>query len=383
MKKIIFSIVFVFSAISGISGCSSSDSTTAATTLTGTAATGAPIDGTVFVKDAKGAEKSVATAINGSFTLEVSGMTPPYLLKVVPASGPALYSFANQNGQTVNLTPTTNLAMFLAYAKADLNSLYNGWDGTGISSAQVDSAEAIVRANLEAQITANGVDAASFNLFTSAFSANGSGIDGVLDNLRITLNIGAGSFTFTDVASNNLGFNEAITPMAPPAPASAISIVTVSGGTHTLNGVYRTACYDQGAGEGRIDLVTISGTAWVNSSLVFAGSVTCSGSPTSIGAVTAVISKGSQIQTNGWVNGPGGPPTRADGNGLLSNTETVTTFAINVINVSDPDNIYGGFTVPAAPIPAYYIYDDTGTGFAMYRDKDGSIASASDPYIRR
>ena len=57
MKKIVVTMMFALSAFAFISGCSN-DSTPAPTTLTGTAATGAPIDGTVTVKDAEGVEKA-------------------------------------------------------------------------------------------------------------------------------------------------------------------------------------------------------------------------------------------------------------------------------------------------------------------------------------
>jgi len=386
MKKIITSMIFALSATIMVSGCSSSDSTPPPTTLTGTAATGAPINGTVFVKDAKGIEKSIATAVNGSFTLDVPNMTPPYLLKIMPSSGPELYSYASKNGQTVNLTPMTNTAVFLAYGKKDLNTLYVGWDGTGVTASAIDDAEGVVRANLESQMTAQGIDAADYDLFTSSFSADGKGIDAVMDNLKVILDPGAGTVTFTDAGDVDMGFDEAITPIAPPqnpAPADAITITTVSGGTHQLNGTYYTACYSPGGTDGQIDSVTITGTVWVNAQAVFTADKTCTGVPDKTGSITATITKGSDKPISGWKVSQGGAPNRLDGNGLISASTTVTAFSLSNFSIADPDAVYGGFIPPTTPVPGFYVFDDTGSGFAMYRDKDGSIAGKSDPYIRR
>jgi len=384
MKKIIASTFFALSAIILVSGCSNSDSTPAPSTLTGTAATGAPIDGTVYVKDAKGVEKSIATAVDGSFTLDVPGMTPPYLLKVTPSTGPELYSFASKNGQTVNLTPTTNLAMFLAYGKSDLNTLYVGWDGTGVSETAVATAEGTVRANLIAEMEAKGLDVASFDLFTTSFKADGSGIDGVMDGLKISVNSGSGSFTFTDLSDADLGFNETATPPAPPVavPAGAISVQAYSGATHAFNGVYETACYIGETGGSQIDSLTMNGSEWINAANIFS-SADCTGTPV-VSAITATLSTlGTQVipATTGWIDGMGFATTvqGADGTTVLSGADTtVTTLNILITGVTGTVfNVPVGFTATV-----FYVVDDTGPGLVLYRDAGGIYASAADPYFQ-
>ena len=383
MKKIIASTFFALSAIILVSGCSS-DSTPPPTTLTGTAATGAPIDGTVYVKDAKGVEKSIATAANGSFTLDVPGMTPPYLLKVTPSSGSELYSYASENGQTVNLTPTTNLAMFLAFSKSDLNTLYVGWDGTAVTAAAVKAAEGVVRANLVTEMTAKGLNVASFNLFTTPFSADGTGIDGVMDGLKIAVNPGSGSFTFTDLSDVDLGFDEALTPPAPPVavPAGAISVKTYSGATVALNGVYQTACYIGETGGSQFDSLTVNGSTWINAANVFS-STDCTGAPV-VSAITATLTTlGTQTvaATTGWIDGMGAPTTvsGADGSTVLSAADTtVTTLNVEVTAVTGTVfSIPVGFTATV-----FYVVDDTGSGLVLYRDAGGIFASAADPYMQ-
>ncbi len=367
MKKILVTMMFALSAFALMSGCSS-DSAPAPTTLTGTAATGAPIDGTVTVKDAKGVEKNIATGTDGSFTLDVAGMTASYLLKIMPSSGPTLYSYASQNGQTVNLTPTTNLAMNLAASPTTLDAMYADWDGTAVTAALVATAEGTVRANLVTQIEAAGLDAATFNLFTTAFTADSTGIDGVLDNITITVDTTTGDYTFDDGDGNTV-FDESATPPAPPAdpaPGDAISIVTVSGSTHALNGAYSTGCYTTNGGSASVkEDLTITGTTWSYTSTEYTDDA-CSASPTE-GTATATLTSGSDSNIVGWYDGSGSPataPDAADGSGPITAT-AFTPLELTITAVTG--SFVGGINIGEVA-PLFYIVDDTGAKAILYRD---------------
>ena len=48
-------------------------------TITGVAAVGAPLTGTVTVKDAAGVSKTVGIGANGSYSIDVTGMTAPFV----------------------------------------------------------------------------------------------------------------------------------------------------------------------------------------------------------------------------------------------------------------------------------------------------------------
>jgi len=276
MNKKVVTMLFALSAFTFISGCSS-DSTPATPELTGTAATGAPIDGTVTVKDANGDEKDIATSIDGSFTLDVTGMTAPYLLKIMPSSGPTLYSYASQNGQTVNLTPTTNIAMNLAASPTTLDAMYAGWDGMAVTATQVATAEGTVRANLVAQIEAAGLDAATFNLFTTTFTADSTGIDGVLDDITITVDTTTGDYTFDDGDGNTV-FDESATPPALPTDVSgALSHADI-------NGTWKKCGIDGGNSSYTTEFTLNNGTATFTNNL-FIGTV-CAGVGTPDGGGT-------------------------------------------------------------------------------------------------
>ena len=382
MKKIVITILFALSALLLMSGCSS-DSTSTSSTLDGTAATGAPIDGTVTVKDALGVEINIATAVDGSFKLDVAGMTPPYLLKVMPSSGPVLYSFATKNGQTVNLTPATNLAMFLAAGKTDLDAMYVNWDGTAVSAAEVATAEGVVRANLVTQIEAAGLDVASFDLFTTPFTADSTGIDGVLDNLVITVATGSGQGFTVEDGGTLITFDENAVPPAPPAPSNAIAIATITAGaTHALDGAYSTGCYGNGDGSTKEDL-TITGTTWFYTNAGYT-SADCS-TTASVSTITATLSAGADSTIAGWYDGMGSPttaPTAADGS-TITGEEPFTRL---VLTITGATGDYSG--IPSGTeSPLFYVVDDTGANVILYRDNSydsGDLnAGIYDPYIKQ
>lgn len=84
-------------------------------TLSGVAAAGAPIVGTVYLKDSANpaAELSVPITANGSFSFAVGSMTPPFLLKAVGSANGndlILYSLASSPG-VAHINPLTNLAV--------------------------------------------------------------------------------------------------------------------------------------------------------------------------------------------------------------------------------------------------------------------------------
>src|SRR5262245_10483366 len=86
------------------------------TTLSGVAATGAPLAGaTVVLKDRNGTTRQVTTANDGTFTVDVTTLTAPFLLQVTGSGGsPVLFSAATASG-TTNVHPYTDLAVRAYY----------------------------------------------------------------------------------------------------------------------------------------------------------------------------------------------------------------------------------------------------------------------------
>lgn len=163
--------------------------TSVSASLSGVAATGAAVDGVLYVTDVNGVEVNTPIDPDGSFTLSVQGMTPPFMLRVVPnGTGAVLYSFVAHANATVNVTPLTTLALYLA-GGTDLDALYNTWSSGSatLSDAAIEAEQEIINANLAALFGGNGIDASFYDFMSVGFTADGTGIDGVLDVLNVSI----------------------------------------------------------------------------------------------------------------------------------------------------------------------------------------------------
>ncbi|MBK6900617.1 MAG: Ig-like domain-containing protein [bacterium] len=116
------------------------------------------------------------------------GLTFPILLSATDGAGTVLYSWADAEGDIANITPLTTLALLLSSLADNLGGVFANW---APSSAQLDeagmlAAQAIVNANLQSLFTDAGVDYTEYDFLTTPFSADGSGIDGMLDALHVS-----------------------------------------------------------------------------------------------------------------------------------------------------------------------------------------------------
>jgi mono/diheme cytochrome c family protein len=98
-----------------LGGCGTGNTGATANTLSGLAVADAPVQGTVSVKDASATtwSKAAATSTDGAFSVDVSGLTPPFLLKVEWSDGSGarrMYSAAARAG-AVDITPVTDAAV--------------------------------------------------------------------------------------------------------------------------------------------------------------------------------------------------------------------------------------------------------------------------------
>lgn len=206
-------------------------------TVTGTAASGAAIAGvTVTVKDSTGRTGTATTSVGGDFTVDTSGMTPPYLLRVATPAGAELFSVsANMDANTVaNITPLTDLI---------IRSWYEV-QGVAPASAFEDPAAAPPPTPLQVQTIAQTVlqvlqlaldnsDAGIANaldLISKPFAADHTGIDKVLDNTSVTLAAGAITVVITDGATTQT------TVISYDTTAGALTAAsTVTDGTNTTS----------------------------------------------------------------------------------------------------------------------------------------------------
>ncbi len=184
-------------------------------TLTGTAAVGtALVDKAVTAIDRLGIEVFTTTDANGGFSIVVNGDANPYMLKVEGnSSGELFYSYADGSG-IANITPMTSLALHEAFKEgssySDLADRFSNFatDYGELTSAELEVAKSKVNANLASLFSSEGVDN-GFDFFKTAFSANGSGIDAILDALEISIGSGtdAGIISITIEGLTAFDFN--------------------------------------------------------------------------------------------------------------------------------------------------------------------------------
>ncbi len=196
--------------------------------ISGLAATGAAItNATVSVVNANGVTASTTTSANGSYNVDIADGAP-YVLRVTDAAGRLWYSYAQAAG-TANITPLTSLALAQAWGGRPLADLYAGWTGSRLTATQVLEAARVVNANLASVMQARGVTPASANVFTQAFSANGQGLDGVLDAMRVSFNCAANLCSPVIASANG-------TPLISWNSNISVSGITLSWGASTGSG---------------------------------------------------------------------------------------------------------------------------------------------------
>jgi len=196
--------------------------------ITGTAAIGAPLAAaTVTCTDAKGATATASTAADGTFSINSTGMTPPFLLSVQPTAGATLYGVSADASLTtsINIDPLTDL-------------ITRGWysaQGAAVGTVaaptpvQVQVLSSFVQDTVQLWLNNNGVTASGFNLLSTPFAANGSGLDKVLD--QATINPAQGTVAITDGTTTQ---NTQIT-FTPATNSISQTTTTTSGGVSTTS----------------------------------------------------------------------------------------------------------------------------------------------------
>lgn len=165
----------------------SSNSTPQSHSLSGIVAAGSPVAGIVNIKGANGLEVSSTISSSGTFSIDVSTLTAPYVLYAagrVNGRSASMYSAAVATG-TINITPITDFILRYALAGTAPAAAYSGWSTTQVTADALTAAETLVQDQLAPVLAAAGVPATA-NLMTDAFTADHTGMDRVLDATSIT-----------------------------------------------------------------------------------------------------------------------------------------------------------------------------------------------------
>lgn len=181
--------ILTLAACGGSGGSTATSDNSSAIVISGTAAGGGAIFGSVKIKDSLGATKIVATDVAGHYSVDISGMTPPYLLHaygVMAGRGINYLSAAtsdNHNG-VVNITPFTDI-MVANLAGGHALTYFNASSPSAVNftTAKLAAAQTALRTKFAQLFTSMGVST-SIDLLNSTFQADHSGIDAVMDVVR-------------------------------------------------------------------------------------------------------------------------------------------------------------------------------------------------------
>jgi len=213
----------------GGGGGSASPAQTAASSVTGTVATGAAlVGGVVSVVDRSGASACtnapVTTDASGAYTCVLGAASQaPMVVVVTDPSGlvSPLVSLVGSKpaagaGAQTNVTPlTTAIAAQLDVNKDPLAWLKNPAALAELNAGTLDAVTDKVVTQLAGVLQSVGVDAATFDPFTTPFAAgSGQGADAVLDQVRVS---------FVDGVPYLLNV---LTPDAPAVPMAGVDTTT-------------------------------------------------------------------------------------------------------------------------------------------------------------
>jgi hypothetical protein len=179
--------------------------TVAATMVGGTVAVGAAVPGaTVTVRDADAATADVTGTADaaGAYSLDVSSLKPPLVISAVgtlngePVSLNAVVPVLTGSADnTANVTSLTNAVAALVAPGGDLNALSSATAIAAISASTVANASALVVNTLKSNPAFATLLGANFDPLTTPFTANGTGIDAVVDQVEVAVGTSGVSIT--------------------------------------------------------------------------------------------------------------------------------------------------------------------------------------------
>lgn len=164
-------------------------------TLSGTVSAGAPVQGVVILRKASSDTpqvKTYAIDVDGHFSIDVSGITEPYVLQARGTVGGrsfCLHSIGVRGDMTttVNITPFTNLVVGNILGK-DPEEYFESFTSPVLTDVatetNINKHESLVRSRFKSVFQLFGVDFANVNLISTPFNADHTGVDGVLDFIR-------------------------------------------------------------------------------------------------------------------------------------------------------------------------------------------------------
>lgn len=255
MKKIFALLSLLIPMVLVLSGCGGGASSGGAgggtaSTLKGTVAAGAPIIGTVTIKDANGTIRPTPIEANGKYKVDVTGLVAPFKLRAQGHVGSIdvdLYSAAMTAdiGGTVNITPFTDLIV-AQIAGEVASSYFARADTSKLTQDALDKEKARVSAILKDVLTAAHVDTA-IDLFRTSFNADHTGFDQVMDVIKVTVDPSTGAAEIKSILDDSAVSYNVSTPntttgtLTAPTDTQLSDIDQITNGMKAFFALFKTS----------------------------------------------------------------------------------------------------------------------------------------------
>ena len=177
--------------VGGLAACGGGGSGTAGTpivpTLDGVAASGAPIpNGALTLTCGDGSTKTTTTDANGAYSLSLANCSAPYVVSVTGTVGDAEVTLvsvqptaptAEATSLTVNVTSLTNAIAATLASSGDAIDLVTNYatEKSALTAAAVKLIKDALAASLADILTAAGLNASTFDIISSKFTADRTG----------------------------------------------------------------------------------------------------------------------------------------------------------------------------------------------------------------
>lgn len=193
--------LFALAGCGGGGGSSSSAGTSVTqVAVQGTAAVGAPMAGaSIMVIDSKGAMATATADANGKYSVSVTGMTAPLVILASDPNGvdatqvSVVASMGATSTITANATTlTTALSALLTSSGNPSDLASNNAALAAVTPASVAAAISSLKTALASILAANSVNAATFDPIGTPFTADHTGLDGVIDSIQVVSAPGGG-----------------------------------------------------------------------------------------------------------------------------------------------------------------------------------------------
>lgn len=194
------------------------------TLFSGVAAAGLPLVGTVTVKDSLGATRSATIGTNGSYSIDVEGMTAPFVFRAEGRAGGREYTVhaaatAADVGGVINVTPLTDLVVSNVAGEIAAAYFERNPDAS-LTAAALDAEIAQLRTRLLPVLQALGVEA-GIDLLRTPFTPLADALDRAIDVLRVSYG-DDGVATITNVVTQQQIQDDLATRAAEEAAAAVL-----------------------------------------------------------------------------------------------------------------------------------------------------------------